>query len=164
MEAVGVGGGKGSGGRQKNKTKDGLMNIYDVVCVTTMTNKRDSAIHGQRYCLLIWKWPNIIKGGSIKASVIWWYEFQIPGDQGIPHIAAFNMGAGRRRRLTDMKDVKKWRQHDSGEFRWGRRKKLLRACYTKTSVCSKNTIKSLCIVKQVCFLQAKSSDSQFNPA
>lgn len=103
MEAGGVGGEKGSGGRQKNKTKDGLMNIYDVVCVTTMTNKRDSAIHGQRYCLLIWKWPNIIKGGSIKASVIWWYEFQIPGDQGIPHIAAFNMGAGRRRRLTDMK-------------------------------------------------------------
>lgn len=100
-------GGSGGGGREwrqtKNKTKDGLMNIYDVVCVTTMTNKRDSAIHGQRYCLLIWKWPNIIKGGSIKASVIWWYEFQIPGDQGIPHIAAFNMGAGRRRRLTDMK-------------------------------------------------------------
>lgn len=103
----GSGGGKGSGGRQKNKTKDGLMNIYDVVCVTTMTNKRDSAIHGQRYCLLIWKWPNIIKGGSIKASVIWWYEFQIPGDQGIPHIAAFNMGAGRRRRLTDMKRCEK---------------------------------------------------------
>lgn len=109
MEAggEGSGGGKGVEADKKTKTKDDLMNIYDVVCVTTMTNKRDSAIHGQRYCLLIWKWPNIIKGGSIKASVIWWYEFQIPGDQGIPHIAAFNMGAGRRRRLTDMKRCEK---------------------------------------------------------